>query len=83
MPVEGEDRCQSLGGGTPKEGEEMQGCSHDGTATGYLRFSKTDGGKLEGFLRCDACEVELRRFDPMPYVGGVVGIKSEVVRIAA
>jgi hypothetical protein len=61
----------------------MQGCSHDGTATGYLRFSKTDAGKLEGFLRCDACDVELRQFDPMPYVGGAVGIKSEVVRIAA
>ncbi|MGO9882144.1 MAG: hypothetical protein ACLPV4_03915 [Solirubrobacteraceae bacterium] len=61
----------------------MQGCSHDGTATGYLRFSKTDAGKLERFLRCDACEVELRQFDAMPYAGGVVGTKSEVVRVAA
>jgi hypothetical protein len=58
-------------------------CSHDGTASGYLRYSKTDAGKLEGFLRCDACDVELRQFDPMPYVGGAVGIKSDVVGIAA
>jgi hypothetical protein len=61
----------------------MQGCSHDGTATAYLRFSKTDVGKLQGFVRCDACDVELRQFDSMPYVGAVVRIKSEVVRIAA
>jgi hypothetical protein len=42
-------------------------CTHDGTATGLLRLSKTRPGMIEPIVRCETCETSIKHLVPLPY----------------